>query len=141
MASRRPRGETFVGTPIPAGLVMDLELSSDGNVLAWGIALGGLYAWHDPIGAQPDKRVMDHEAPAQNVALSPDGELLAAAVASDARMWDTGSGEPVAEDAMASFSRVTAVSDVAFTPDGKSLVVAGDDGVRIWPTPVATAPS
>jgi WD40 repeat protein len=148
VASRRPKDETFaLDAERPAGGGMDLEYSSDGSVLAGGFSIGGLYAWHDPDEAQADRRVMRHDpdtygdALTYSVAVSPDGELLAAVSTNGVELWGTGSGEPVAEDAMASFSQVTTVSHVAFTPEGNSLVIGGADGVRIWPTPSVAEPS
>jgi WD40 repeat protein len=67
--------------------------------------------------------------PAARLAFSPDGALLAGACGPVLRMWDAGSGEPVAERQVGKLHFL----GMAFSPDGRYVgTVSKDRTTRLW---------
>jgi dipeptidyl aminopeptidase/acylaminoacyl peptidase len=105
-----------------------LVYSADGK---WLVSAAGsdpsVHLW-DAVGGEHLRKMTWHTRPADGVALSPDGRLMAT-VAWDRtlRLWDLDTGKarvlPVEQDEC-----------VEFSPDGRLLVVAGHggNGVALW---------
>jgi cytochrome c len=97
------------------------------------IATGGADAhiaiW-TPGKPKPDTVLNGHTAPIVDLAVSPDGKLLASASWDHTvRLWPLDGGEPHVLK-----SNEQNVNGVAFTPDGKRVISAGyDTTIRIWP--------
>ena len=68
---------------------------------------------------------LDHGAPVGTGALSPDGRIVATAVASKVVLWDAGSGQKLRE-----LEHPAMVWSVAFSPDG-SRIATGTGGTHI----------
>jgi WD40 repeat protein len=68
----------------------------------------------------------------ERVAISPDGQWIAAAprIAARIRVWNVETGTEVARNAV---GHQDAVNDLRFSPDGSRIITASDDGtVRTW---------
>lgn len=114
-----------------------MAVSRDSNMLA----LGG---WYDSIGKTVnevhfcDLRTGKHaglikadKGLTRQIALSPDGQLLATNSPDSIQLWDVRSGKKLAD--LKTSHKLT--STLAFSPSGKTLASAGDDGtVRLWDT-------
>lgn len=83
------------------------------------------------ITAEPIGKPLKHKQPVLHLRLNRDGRrLLSATTTQQIAVWDTESGQPLAES-----SGVGAFWDVAINPDGTLVALAGHDGrVRFWST-------
>jgi WD40 repeat protein/ankyrin repeat protein len=110
-------------------------LSRDGAVLAIGQDDGTIWLWslRDPVvSGEPFRIVEAQPGTTRQLALSPDGTLLAAGGLGDhfVWVWDTTTGEQVAQLQ----GSVSGILAVAFSPDGATLAIGDYDGVTIWDT-------
>jgi WD40 repeat protein len=110
-------------------------LSRDGAVLAIGQDDGTIWLWslRDPVASGEPFRIVEAQpGTTRQLALSPDGTLLAAGGLGDhfVWVWDTTTGEQVARLQ----GSLGGILGVAFSPDGATLAIGDYDGVTIWDT-------
>jgi len=113
--------------------ITSLALSADGRRLAVGNSGGTLLVWDlTDKGATGPAQTLDRlAAPADRLAFSPAGDLLASAHSDRLiRVWAIGGTlHPLATLA----GHTDRVTSVAFSPDGRELASAGWEGlVRVW---------
>jgi WD40 repeat protein len=126
--------------PVPAGEVNSLAVAANGSLLAGGRAVPGdeERPWLGYVdlfradGTPMPTLAWQEEADIVQVALSPDGSLLAWAPANDSEswlvLWEVAAGR-VRHD----LGRPGEVLDLAFSPDGRLLAAAlGDGSVPVW---------
>ncbi|MBL8132658.1 MAG: protein kinase [Anaerolineae bacterium] len=109
------------------GVVLDLALSPDRSLLAFGAEESDVVLW-DTGESREQARLRGHAEAVSAVAFSPDG----ARAASGSRggviiVWDVASGV----ETLRLTGHARDVWSVAFSPDGRSLVSAGGDGAII----------
>jgi eukaryotic-like serine/threonine-protein kinase len=104
--------------------------SPNGSRLAVGSSGQGVRLWNTKTGEQlpPLMGPGGYSATAEDIAFSPDGARLAAALGRRLVLWDVGTGK-VQHSIDAHESRGSAV---AFSPDGRQLASAGDGLVKLW---------
>ena len=124
VATRQPVGGVLADHTEP---ISGVAFSPDDMLLA--VARGSVELWdiqgRKPVGDPFTEGI-------NNVAVSPDGELLATAgIDGTARLWEVASRQPVGEPLT---GHTGAIIEVAFSPDGALLATAGiDDGTaRLW---------
>lgn len=97
--------------------------SNDGTARIWSAATGGLLH----VLSEPGRSAV------YNAAFSHNGRFIVTCSGTDARIWNTKTGQQLTE-----FQYGT-ISDCEFSPDGSEVVTAGDDGqARIFSTELAT---
>jgi WD40 repeat protein/tRNA A-37 threonylcarbamoyl transferase component Bud32 len=129
----------FRSFPPPGGLAPDPEpvksaaFSPDGRRLAVG-GVGVIRVW-EVASAREVHTLRGDFGAVDALALSPDGQLLAAATSTSAlgtaevAVWDLSGGRPVATFA----GHASGTRALAFSPDGRRLASAGlDRTVRVW---------
>jgi WD40 repeat protein len=112
---------------LPQVGISQMKVSPDGKLVAVGA--GRRVELFRLDGLTPDGFLGEHAVDVRALAFSPDGRTLATASESEddfARIWDTASGQLVAEirdqgDAMT----------LQFAPDGKTLAVGSGDWVAV----------
>jgi WD40 repeat protein len=110
---KHPGGSAIVGT-------------ADGRLIATGGMDGYCRLWEIPGGKLLHE--FKHQGDILSIALSPDGQSLAAA-GTTARVWDTATGQPVTPR----FRHQGPVMLVAFSRDGRWLLTNGvDKTTRLW---------
>lgn len=111
--------------------VTSVAFSPDGQWLAWAKLDGTIVVQSL---SEPTERIalIGHTGPVYNIAISPDGKLLASSSGlfdHTVRLWDLPNGTLLRT--LAVYDR--AVNSVAFSPDGQLLASGYDDGtVRLW---------
>jgi WD40 repeat protein len=103
--------------------------SRDGRYLYVGTETRGLLTYHVDTRA---RLTMSGEGHIEALALSPDGLLLAAGIATDGsiRILETGIGEVIA---ILHPTHASAIKSLQFSPDNRLLASSGDDGkVFVW---------
>jgi WD40 repeat protein len=109
--------------------IAGLALSPDGKILA--TSAGGtvndqfnpyIFLWDAHLGSQVDTLKLP-EAPAPSLAFSPDGQLLAAAVAKTIQIWQVSTRKLITTLE----GPTENISFVAFSPDGRSLLASAQD--------------
>ena len=116
-------------------LITSLALSADGHWLAVGNASGTIRLWDLAAEGGPVAQTLDRQAaPAEQLAFSPAGSVLASAHGDQLiRLWAVGGGtRPLAALA----GHTDRITSVAFSPDGRELASTGWEGVvRVWGLP------
>ena len=116
---------------LPGVVVADVVASPDSRFVAVGAGTGQAEVFTAD-GLEPVRALGQHPFPVSALAYSPDGHLLATAsdsVDDITRLWDTGSGDLVAELR----GNGSAIEAVAFSPDGRTLATgSGDSTVALW---------
>lgn len=98
----------------------------DGKLLASGFTGGAVRLFDVRTGAV--RREFRGGDQLRALAISPNGQMLAAAIRKDIKLWDVGTGE--LKRTLRGHSNW--VGSIAFAADGKVLVSGGSDGVRLW---------
>ena len=99
--------------------VSSVIYSPDGQTLAAGTALGGVYLWHISDGSLAQE--LEGPTLLTNIAFSPDGQTLAAASASARgylHVWQVSEGALLYKQEVESV-----ITSVAFSPDGQTLAL------------------
>jgi len=116
------------------GIINGVACSADGKKIAAAGDNGAVTVWDLPSGTLLLTLGKDLQS-ADAVAFSPDGRLLAAAVATGGRrgnavqVWDLASGQLVQD--MRGHTQL--ITDLAFSPDGNRIASVGNDNtLRIW---------
>lgn len=116
------------------GKLTTIDISPDGQTLAYGGVIGEVHLWD--IGDPANPRRIGRPLPVdeiQSLAFSPDGGTLAVGGRGTAALFDVADlsrpvgrlpGPPVPEDDM--------VRAVRFMADSRTLAVGASDGVRLW---------
>ena len=123
----------------PHLFLLDLELSPDEQLIAFGGRHGPAEIWHAETGEYLYTLAGEPDTSIYRVAFHPDGSRIAT-VGDDnlIRIWDVSTG-----DVLQSFSGhgegfsggvlFSGVLDVAYSPDGRQLATAGADGIaKVW---------
>jgi WD40 repeat protein len=120
-----------------------LSGSEDETIGVWDLATGQelrrletrsgpafrVYSISNPLRCELERALAAPADPVNDIALSPDGRLLAAGQESGIRLWDLASACPLHRPN----GHDGAVASVAFSADGEQLVSGGRDGtVRLW---------
>lgn len=111
------------------GIAMSVDLSSDGQMMAVGDAIGNIYLWNIST-AQLLNTFSGHKGWVWSVAFSPDGTLLASgSTDSSVRLWDVQSGRCL----QVLTNHTGSVRSLSFSPDGQQLASGSEDKtVRVW---------
>lgn len=126
---RDTSGSVVASAAVPEGVDRSLGLerpnrattllfSSDGTVLMGADPLGHVTAWRSTTGETLWSATLD--ASVRDLALSPDGQLVAASSAHGVRVLDVASGDPLADW---QFPGKTSVVGLAFAPDSRHVAV------------------
>jgi WD40 repeat protein len=108
-----PGGKTFV------------TVGANGTAALWSVATGHRVGALMNVGA-----AVSAGRAAAAAAFSPDGRILATAIDSSIRLWDTATRQQIGTPMTAGPGPAYAV---AFSPDGRTLATAGADGpARLW---------
>ena len=108
-----PGGKTFV------------TVGANGTAALWSVATGHRVGALMNVGA-----AVSAGRAAAAAAFSPDGRILATAIDSSIRLWDTATRQQIGTPMTAGPGPAYAV---AFSPDGRTLATAGADGTaRLW---------
>jgi len=114
-----PGGKLKSALTEPEDVVLDLDTSPDGKLLAAGAADTQAYVWNIEDGKLVTT-ITDHSGWVLDVAFNQDGKRLATAGADRVlRVWDTAEWHYAA-----TFIEEDAVRSVVFVPDGRTLLLA-----------------
>jgi WD40 repeat protein len=125
MASRKEQG-TFLG---PTGIVRCMDLSPDGQILAWEGEARTIHLWDLSTGEELSI-LQGATAQVRHMLFSPDGKTITAAVDDKTiKLWDVTTGKE-----RATLKGHTGfVYSVAFSPDSKALASGSSDNtVKLW---------
>lgn len=107
-----------------------LAFSSDGRTLAVASGPGGVQLWDVTAGQMrftwPVSDTIDAH-PAQSVAFSPDGRILATDSSGDVLLFDPETGET-----LRTLNQGADVQQLAFSPDGQLLAAADTERLQLW---------
>jgi WD40 repeat protein len=120
-------GEPVHNVLQPLPVATSPEFSPDGNRFATNGAEPRIW---DAASAAPLTPLLEHGAPVNSVAFSPNGRLLVTASSdSTARIWNAASGKPVSPPLV----HAKAVLSASFSADGLRVVTGAADGtLRVW---------
>ena len=114
-----------------------VAFSPDGSILAWGSRDKTIKLWSLPRELSPEgqrtersfDRLTIRDACCQSVAISGDGDTLAACGGDKIKLWDLETGQ-----AQATLTGHKRAASVAFSPDGSTLVSGGDfsSPLKVW---------
>jgi WD40 repeat protein len=106
--------------------IWSLGVAAAGPTIAWGGGSRGVWAWNI---TRQEPRLFRQSGQSLAVAISPDGNILAAAADRSVRLWDVPRGRELA----LLEGHKGLVSALAFSPDGRTLATGGrDQQVRFW---------
>lgn len=107
--------------------VLDVALSPDGKMAAWGTADGTAFVLN--LNTRVLVRKISHNRyPVYTLAFSPDGRLLASGTADRlVRLWRISDGSLVA-----SLSHPETAGDITFSPSGQVMAVAAKEHIYLW---------
>ncbi len=116
--------------------VRSLAVSGDGRWVAGGDAGGEITLWDLPLG-QMARTFRAHSGPVTQILFAPKGTcFLSASLDSTIRVWDTSSG-----DLLAQVETPSPINALTMTGDGTQVASGGADGkVRVWPISCDPAP-
>jgi WD40 repeat protein len=121
------RGEAGAGAPAPSSITA-MRFSRDGRRLTAADAEGNLLVWDvdrsDPVASA------HHEGPIYQLAISPDGEMLALGTTGGIQLWDGTVHRPIG--GVLSVGDSADVADLSFSEDGRVLVSVSTRGVPIY---------
>jgi WD40 repeat protein len=120
------------GHPDQPVFVVDVAFSPDGRTVATTTSEGGrIRLWDAATGALLSTM---HDTSGHPVAgnwrvdFSPDGASLAAPSNGTLYVWESATGDVVAQE------RISGLGDIAFTPDGRRVLVVQNDRLSMWST-------
>lgn len=108
-------------------------MSSDWSFLAIAGGGGTISIWDQKEKAITQRllghgRITDQYSYTYDIAITPDGNLIASTEGNRVRFWDPLTGQLVGE-----IAPEFVVREIKFSPDGRRMATAGDDGtIRIW---------
>ena len=131
VATRQPTGIAVAVGPARDALAFSpggttfVTVGANGTAALWSVATGHRVGALMNVGA-----AVSAGRAAAAAAFSPDGRILATAIDSSIRLWDTATRQQIGTPMTAGPGPAYAV---AFSPDGRTLATAGADGTaRLW---------
>jgi WD40 repeat protein len=108
--------------------ISTMAFSPDGGILA-SSEYGGFVILQNINTEQAAPTQILHRLPGHAIAFSPDGHIIATSVENDVILWDTSSGQRLAQLK----GHTASIWHIVFSPDGKTLATTSTDGtVRLW---------